>query len=84
MASIAEAAAPEAQGALEAAAEPVFMGFTQAELLIAAAPAILYGGWTLYRTLAPRATWVDYLQIIVTFVILYNIYSILVLKVRLF
>lgn len=66
------------------AAKPVLFGFTAAELAIAAAPAALYGGFVVFRTLNPKATFVDFLQLVVAGVIIYNIYSIVVLKTRLF
>ena len=71
-----EAASAAGDAAIEAAKAPVFLGFTQAELYIIAAPALLYGGWRAFNSVAPKAGVAGYFQFLLMGVIVGNCISI--------
>jgi len=79
-----EAATAAGDAAIKAAAAPVLLGFTQAELYVIGAPAVLYAGWRAFNAAAPKAGLAGYLQFVLIGVIAWNCFSIVYLNVRYF
>ena len=76
---------PASDAAAAASSAPGALGFTPLGLLLAFSPVVVYGMFYLYREkVNPRATISDLLFIIAAFVVIGNIFSIVVFKQRIF
>ena len=74
--------APPPQALADLADNP--FGWSNGETAIVLAPALLYGLFSLNRAVDPKATPSSFLTLVALFVVLGNIFSILVFKTRLY